>query len=162
MMWREQGKTRRWPCGHCAWFRPFRPATGLYHAEEAWSRQGPPARLAHGVDVVRPRESARPDFLRIAFDCLLDRRAELAEAFDEFRHPRRQSEHILQDQNLAITGDAGANADRRDCDLRRDAPPERFGDRFKHDGKAAGIRHRARVRFDRRPIALVAALRAER
>src|ERR1700735_470075 len=86
------------------------------------------AGFSHRIDVIRTRESAVPDFLRIALDRLLNRRAEIAEAFDEFRHPWRQPKHVFQHQDLAVAGHAGADADGRDRDLRRDAAPEWLGD----------------------------------
>src|ERR1700732_4722901 len=73
--------------------------------------------LAHPVDVVGTGKGAGTDFLGIALDRPFDRGPELAEALDEFRHPRRQPEHVLEHQNLAVAGHAGADADGRDRDL---------------------------------------------
>src|ERR1700681_941500 len=83
--------------------------------------------LAHPVDVVGTGKCAGADFLGIALDRPLDRRPELAEALDEFRHPRRQPEHVLKHEDLAVAGDAGADADGGDRDLFGDAAPERLG-----------------------------------
>src|ERR1700722_12668805 len=106
-------------------------------------------------------KTPRPYLLRIAFHRLLDRGSEIAEAFDEFRHARRKSEHVLEHKDLPIAGGAGADADGRNIDLGRDAAAERLGNGFKDDGKSAGLRHRTGGGFDRRPIAFFAALGAE-
>src|SRR5580698_8697038 len=64
--------------------------------------------LTHPVDVVGTRKGAGADFLGIALDRPFDRGPELAEPLDEFRHPRRQPEHVLEHQNLTVAGHAGA------------------------------------------------------
>src|SRR5262249_32975180 len=51
----------------------------------------------------------------------LDGGTKLAIALDEFRHPRGKPEHVLEHEDLAIAGDASANADGRDFDGSRDA-----------------------------------------
>src|ERR1700676_5692031 len=114
MMWREQGKTGR------------RGPASIVHGLDASSARGTPAalrQLGHAgapqrINVIRAREGARANLLRIAFDRLFDRGAELAEALDEFRHARRQPEHVLEHEDLAVAGGAGADADRRNGDLR--------------------------------------------
>src|ERR1700722_2430944 len=100
--------------------------------------------LAHPVDVVGARKGSGADFLGIALDRPFDRGPEFAEPLDEFRHPRRQPEHVLEHEDLAVAGHAGADADGGDRDLFGDAPPERLGDRFEHHGECPGISHRAR------------------
>ena len=104
---------------------------------------------------------ARPHLFRIAFHGLLDRWSKVAEAFDELWHPRRQSKHILKHQDLAVTGDAGADTDGGDRHLAGNAPGERLGDRLEHHGERAGVGDRTRIRLDRRPVALVATLGAK-
>ena len=41
----------------------------------------------------------------------LDGGAEFAVALDEFRHPRREHEHVLEHQDLAVAGRAAADPD---------------------------------------------------
>ena len=65
------------------------------------------------------RERARAHLRGIVGDRLLDARARVAVALDEFRHPRRQAEHVLQHQDLAVAGGACADADGRDRHLPR-------------------------------------------
>ena len=67
------------------------------------------------------------------------------EALDEFRHARRQAEHVFEHQNLAVAGGAGADADGGDRDLRGDAAAERLGDGFEHQRERAGVGDRAGV-----------------
>src|ERR1700722_12980753 len=62
---------------------------------------GSPLRL-HAINMLRPRKGARANVGRIAFDRRLDHRAEITIAADEFRGPRRQSQHILQHQDLTV------------------------------------------------------------
>src|SRR5580698_7304895 len=91
--------------------------------------------LTHPIDVVGSRKGAGADFLGVALDRPLDRGPELAEPLDEFRHSRRQTEYVLEHENLAVAGHAGADADGGDRDLLGDAPPQRLGDRFKYHGE---------------------------
>jgi len=41
-----------------------------------------------------------------------DGRTEIAVALDEFWHARRKPEHVLQNENLAVAGDASADPNR--------------------------------------------------
>jgi len=116
------------------------------------------ARTSHRIDVFGTGEGARPDFLRISLHRLLDGGSQIAEALDEFRYPRGKPEHILKHEDLAVAGRAGADADRGNCDLRRDAASQRLGDRFQHHRKRTSIRHGTRIGLDARPLALIAAL----
>src|SRR4029077_4715529 len=79
-MWRQQGKDQRPQCFTGKW--------ALF--------------LAHPVDVVGTRKGAGADLVGIALDRLFDGGPELTEPLDEFRHPRRQAEHVLEHQNLAV------------------------------------------------------------
>ena len=78
------------------------------------------------IDVVGAREGARADLAGIFRHGLADRGAEIGVALDEFRHPRGEPEHVLEHQDLAIAGDASADADGRDFDGSRDAASERL------------------------------------
>src|SRR5580693_7769563 len=101
----------------------------LYGAIGGWGTGAGSLFLTHPVDVVGTGKGAGADFLGVALDRPFDRGPELAEPFDEFRHPRRQPEHVLKHQNLAVAGYAGADADGGDRDLFGDAAPQRLGDR---------------------------------
>src|SRR6476646_10124253 len=114
------------------------------------------------IDMLRPGEGPGTNIGRVGRDRRLDRRAELGVALDEFRHARRQPEHILEYEDLAVASDASADADGRDLDRGGDASRERLGHRLDHHGKGARLRDGASVRLDRLPVAFVAALRAER
>src|SRR6516165_961752 len=52
--------------------------------------------LAHRVDMVGPGKLTGAHILSIALHRQLDRWPEIPEALDEFRHPRRQAEHVLE------------------------------------------------------------------
>src|SRR5580658_2750276 len=80
----------------------------------------------HRVDVLRSGEAARPHLLRIGTHGGLDRRSELAIALDEFRHPRRQSQHILQHQNLSVARGTSPDTDGWDRYRLGDAAPQRL------------------------------------
>src|SRR5712671_3140877 len=62
--------------------------------------------LFHGVDVVGARECAGAHVLGVARDRSLDARTDVTVTFDEFRHPWRKPEHVLQNENLPVAGDA--------------------------------------------------------
>src|SRR5262249_2387228 len=80
----------------------------------------------HPIDVVRARKGARAYVGRIARDRRLDRGSELAVAADEFRHTRRQAEHVLQHENLAVAGCARPDADGPDRQLAADPRRQRL------------------------------------
>src|SRR5262245_54298181 len=112
--------------------------------------------------MLRAGEGARADVSRVGCNRGLDGGTKLAIALDEFRHPRGEPEHVLEHQDLAIAGDASADADGRDFDGSRDAAGERLGYRLDHDRKGARLRDRPRIILDRSPIRLAATLSAER
>src|SRR5262245_44814736 len=97
---------------------------------------------SHGIDMVGPREGARPHILGIVCNRLFNPRPQFPVAADEFGNPRRQAEHVLQHQDLAVAGDARANANGRDRDLLGDLAAERLGDGLDHDRERAGVRDR--------------------
>src|SRR5579883_3148632 len=80
----------------------------------------------HRIGMFRGGESSRANLFGIVSDRALDGGPELAEALDEFRRPRRQAEHIFKDEHLTVAGGAGADADRRNRNLRGNAAAERL------------------------------------
>src|SRR5690606_14593726 len=58
---------------------------------------------------------------------------------------RKQAKHIVQHQNLPVTGGRGTDADRRDIYLSRDASGERLRHFFQHDGESASFGNGKRV-----------------
>src|SRR5205085_1712809 len=86
----------------------------------------------------------------------------IAVAANELWNSRRQSQHVLKHEDLAIAGDARADADGRDRNLLGDPPPKRLGDRLDHHRKCTGVGHGPGVSLDRLPVRLVTALSAER
>ena len=107
------------------------------------------------------REGARAHVLGIGADGILDYLADLAELLDEARHARAEAQHVLHDEDLAVAGERGADADGRNGNRRGDALRQGLGDRFEHDGKGAGLGHRARILQDGSPFAAMASLRLE-
>ena len=71
----------------------------------------PLSALLHAVDMFGPGKRAGAHVAGIALDRGFDRGAEIAVAADEFRRPRRQAQHVLQHQHLAVAGRTGADAD---------------------------------------------------
>src|ERR1700736_5239058 len=80
----------------------------------------------HAVDMFRTRKSAGAHVDGVALDRGFDHRDEIAVAADKFGRPRRQPQHILQHQYLAIAGRTGADADGWNDDGFRDLPGQRF------------------------------------
>jgi len=72
--------------------------------------------------MLRPGEGAGADVGRVGRHRGLDGGTEFAIALDEFRHPRREPEHVLEHEDLAVAGHAAADADGRDLDGSADAP----------------------------------------
>src|SRR6202011_675899 len=91
-----------------------------------------------------------------------DRMSELSVAPHEFRHPGREPEHVLEHQDLAVAGNAAADADRWDRNGSGDAPGERLGNGLDDDREGSRIGNRAGVALDRPPMRLLASLRAKR
>src|SRR5258706_12777853 len=135
---------------------------GIEYCDQSMSRPRLLAFRLHAIDMFRAGESARAHVPGIAPDRGLDHRAEIAVAADEFRRPRRQPEHILQHEHLAIAGGTGADADGRNGDGFRDLPGQRFRPRLDHHRKCADLGDRIGVVLDRLPVILLAALGAKR
>ena len=87
--------------------------------------------------------------------------AELSVFLDEFRHARRQAEHVLEHQDLPVALGRGADADGRDRDALGDPRGERLGQRLEHDGEGARLGDGLGIVLERRPFGAVAALRLE-
>src|SRR6185436_7660822 len=110
----------------------------LWHDRHRAHGSGLPLR-PHLVSVLRAWKCACAHLLGIACDGGLDTRPEIAVALDEFGHPRREAQHVLQHQDLAIAGRARADADGRDRDLLRDTSSELFVQRLHHHRESASL-----------------------
>src|SRR5689334_9793738 len=107
------------PRGLCGWWPAARAGLGLLLRP-------------HPISVLGARKRTRAHVLGIARDGGLDAGSEIAVALDEFGHSRREPEHVLEHQDLAIAGGARADADGRDRDLLGDTAPERLGHGLNH------------------------------
>src|ERR1700730_9828668 len=143
-MWRWKGKERT--------------ALRSYPTDEATLLAFRP----HRVDVLGARKGAVANVGCIAGDRGFDRMSELSVAPHEFRHPRGESAHVLKHQDLAVAGNAAADADRGDRNGSADAPGKRLGNGLDDDREGSPIGNRAGIVLDRPPMRLLASLCAKR
>ena len=87
--------------------------------------------------------------------------ADVSEASNEFGDAFGQAEHVVHDEDLAVAGGRGADADGGDGNGFGDALGQRLRDRLQHDGEGTRLRHGARVGFDGGPLRLRAPLRLD-
>src|SRR3974390_2800114 len=116
----------------------------------------------HAVDGLGSRKGTRAHLGGVSLDRRLDHRTKIAVAAHELRRPRRQAQHVLEDQHLTVAGSTGSDTDGRNGNHLRDLTRERLGDGFDHDREGAGLRDRTGVILDRLPAAFLAPLGAER
>src|SRR5580692_4652222 len=96
--------------------RQSQPDQNVNAAARGGGLRTPPQRLLsarsalalHAVDMFGTRKGAGTHVGGVALDRRLDHRAEIAVTANEFRRLRRQAEHILQHQYLAIARRTGA------------------------------------------------------
>ena len=73
------------------------------------------------------RKCAAANICRIRGNSRFDRGPEIAVTANEFRHSRREPEHVLKNEDLPVTGATATDADGRYRDVLADAPRERLG-----------------------------------
>ncbi len=93
--------------------------------------------------IARVRKGPRAHLGGIGRHRLFRRPSELGIALDEFRtEVGKESQHVIHDQHLPVTGSRSADADGRDRHLGGDRPAQAFGHLLDHDREGAGACHR--------------------
>src|SRR5438105_14673701 len=117
---------------------------------EMWTERGKPTKYLRAlsfrlerIDVGKPRKFAIAHLACVFLHRRLDAAGEFTILLHEFRHARRKTEHVLENEDLSVAGGRGTDADRRNRHLLRDALGQGFGDRFDHHRKGSRFGDRA-------------------
>src|SRR5262245_12171016 len=115
----------------------------------------------HGIDVFWAGKGPRAHVSGISGNRLVDSGRKGSITLDEFRHSRREAEHVFKHKDLPIAGRTRANADRRNGHCGSQLPSKRLCDRLDNHGKGPGLGNGDRVFLDAGPVGFFATLRLE-